>query len=652
MAQNQSYETKMYSLCYYVAQNYNEQILTIYNMIACDKLLYSSKELFDSYLQGKTYSIPPYQRGYKWDTKDIERLLKDINEFSPNEDLNLFYCLQNITLVESQDSKTFNVVDGQQRLTTLTVILSYLNEYELINEKLQYNVRKETEEFLKEYIFKPNELKNIQNWEQFLEITSIEGKDYDYQDVFYLFNAYKAIQTWFETYPNSVTAMKDKILNHVKLIVNLPKNIEEQELFENLNGKRVPLDGADLIRALIITRVAKKEIGDIDDSIKQNVLINERRVKIGLMLDRINHWWADENKKNYFHQFTKESKVPDEESISFNDVTYPINHLYKLYVLAYGEGVLDMEFFEKKVIEDVFLDELQLLQRTMENWYNDKELYHLILFTSIYAREKIKEEPVLSFKELLHQWKKLYRKDFIRFLKKRIASTEVFNDLINQSERCKEENEKTAFLENWYDNKLITVSVLLDIISILSSNSTCLPARHFKVYKEDLEHIFPQTPVGDRIKDKIKQTQILKEYIDIINQSLSEEEKIYINDCDIDWENQNWKDDIKSRINNRIEKVIPVNSLGNMCVLHESVNRGYGNDFFLEKRIDIMRKSQEGFFIRPHVYDAFNKIFLERHDESIDMKMMNRWDRSDILARREYIIKRISNFLNTSNEQA
>lgn len=620
-------------------------------MIAYNKLLYSSKELFDSYLQGKTYSIPPYQRGYKWDTKDIERLLKDINEFSPNEGLNLFYCLQNITLVESQDSKTFNVVDGQQRLTTLTIILSYLNEYKLINEKLQYNVRKETEEFLKEYIFKSDKLKTIPNWEEFLKIASNDGKDYNYQDVFYLFNAYKTIQTWFETNPNSVTAMKDKILNHVKLIVNLPKNIDEQELFENLNGKRVPLDGADLIRALIITRVAKKEVGDLDDSIKQNVLINERRVKIGLMLDRINLWWADENKKNYFHQFTTESKVLDENSISFNDVTYPINHLYKLYVLAYGEGVLDMEFFEKKVIEDGFLEELQLLQRTMENWYNDKELYHLILFTSIYAK-KIKEEPVLCFKAILHQWKKLYRKGFICFLKRRIARTEVFNDLINQSERSKEENEKTAFSENWYDNKLVTVSTLLDIISILSSNSAYLPARHFKAYKEDLEHIFPQIPVGDRIKDKVKQTQILKEYLEIINQSLSEEEKIDIDDCDINWDDQNWKDGIKSRINDKIEKVIPVNSLGNMCVLHESVNRGYRNDFFLEKRIDIMRKSQEGFFIRPHVYDAFNKIFLERHDESIDMEMMNRWDKSDILARREYIIKRISNFLNTSNEQA
>ena len=613
-----------------------------------EKLLYSTKELFDSYLHGKTYSIPPYQRGYKWDTKDIERLLKDINEFSPNEELDLFYCLQNITLVECQDS--YSVVDGQQRLTTLIVILSYLGECELINGKMQYNVRKETEEFLTEYVFKPGDLKEIQDWQQFLARN--EGKDYDYQDIFYLFNAYKTVQTWFEANPHSVTVMKNKILNHVKLIVNLPKNIEEQELFENLNGKRVPLDGADLIRALIITRVAKKDVGDLDDNIKQNVLINERRVKIGLMLDNINLWWTDKNKNIYYHQFTKEAKVSDENSISFNDATYPINNLYKLYVLAYGTGLLDMEFFEKKVLEDDFLEELQLLQRTMENWYNDKELYHLILFASIYARKKSEESPALNFKELLYQWKKLYRKGFLRFLKERIANTEVFDELINLSKRDNTENEKIAFSENWYDKKLVAVSTLLDIITILSSNSASLPAKHFKAHEEDLEHIFPQTPVGDRIKDKLKQTQILKEYLEIINQSLSEEDKICINDDDIDWDDQNWKADIKSRINDGIGKVIPVNSLGNMCVLHESVNRGYGNDFFLEKRIDIMRKSQDGVFIRPHVYDAFNKIFLERHNESINMKMMNRWDKSDILARREYIIKRISNFLNTSNEQA
>lgn len=614
-----------------------------------DKLLYTTKELFDSYLHGKIYSIPPYQRGYKWDTKDIERLLRDINEFTPDEKLDLFYCLQNITLVEKLNS--FNVVDGQQRITTLMVVLSYLGEYELIRGKIQYEVRNETAAFLEEFIFQESELKSIQTWAQLLEKT--QDKDYDYQDVFYLFNAYKTIQTWFEANPQSASKMKDKILNHIKVIVNLPKNIEEQELFENLNGKRVPLDGADLIRALIITRVAKKEIGELDDRTKQDVLINERRVKIGMMLDNINLWWTDQNKQLYFHQFTKEARVSSDSSVAFNEAIYPINYLYKLYSLIHGKGFLDMDLFEKHVTEDGFLERLQILQRTMENWYSDKELYHLILFTSIYAGAGDKDADIttLNFKELFSQWKCQPRKEFIKFLKGRIVRCKVFEDLIKQSDRNDDENEKTAFKESWYDPKLVCVSTLLDIISILSSSSdTRLPARYFKAYKEDLEHIFPQTPIGDRVKDKVKQTQILMEYLEIINQSLSDNDKITINENEIDWDNQEWKESIKSKINNKIEEIIPINSLGNMCVLHESVNRGYGNDFFLEKRIDIMRKSQDGVFIRPHVYDAFNKIYMERQNESINMKMMTRWDKTDILTRRKYIITTIREFLIITNE--
>jgi hypothetical protein len=131
---------------------------------------------------------------------------------------------------------------------------------------------------------------------------------------------------------------------------------------------------------------------------------------------------------------------------------------------------------------------------------------------------------------------------------------------------------------------------------------------------------------------------------------MNEEQKVIINKEEINWDDQEWKDRIKARINASIAKIIPINSLGNMCVLHESVNRGYGNDFFLEKRIDIMRKSQQGFFIRPHVYDAFNKIYIERQDDSINMSMMTIWDKSDILSRRKYIINQISNFLNSSYE--
>ena len=150
------------------------------------QLLYTTKEVFDSYLHGKKYAIPPYQRGYKWEKEDIDKLLYDIHNFNLNEDLDLFYCLQNITLVENPFS--FNVVDGQQRLTTLTIILSYLEEFQLINEKLQYNVRQETEDFLKEFIFRASGIKEINTWDELLVKAQVNGKDYDYQDIYYIFN--------------------------------------------------------------------------------------------------------------------------------------------------------------------------------------------------------------------------------------------------------------------------------------------------------------------------------------------------------------------------------------------------------------------------------------------------------------------------------
>lgn len=614
-----------------------------------DKLLYTTKELFDSYLNGRHYTIPEYQRGYKWEIKDVERLLKDVDSFNKNDDLDLFYCLQNITLVEKENS--FNVVDGQQRLTTLTVILSYLDEYSLISEKIEYKIREQTKDFLDNYIYKSSNIKEINKWEELLEIAKSDNKDYDYQDIYYLFNSYKAVQEWFKNNLNKKEEMKDKILNHIKIIVNLPKNIDEQELFENLNGKRVPLDGADLIRALIITRVAKTEVGEMSDNIKQNVLINEKRIKIGLLLDTINLWWADENRQTYFHYFTKESKISDSTWIVFNEKVSPINNLYKLYSLVYGDGKLNMEFFEQKSTDKDFLHSLQTLQRTLENWYNDRELYHLILFTMIYASEGNKEYCLnrLTFKELFNEWKGTNRRDFIKNLKKRIACNGNFIELRNQSSQSEVENENKAFEENLYDNKdnnLVAVSVFLDIINILESKiNTKLPAIYFKACEEDFEHIFPQTPIGDRVKDKDKQTQILEQYIEIINNNIKEDKKIKLDKNDIDWDNEEWKENIKKDITEKIGNIIPINSLGNMCLLHKSVNRGYGNDFFLEKRIDIMRKSQQGYFIRSHVYDAFNKIFIERQGKFIDMSMMTRWDKSDILGRRKYIIDKISNFL-------
>ena len=154
------------------------------------ELIYSVNDIFAKYLVGnEKFTIPAYQRGYKWKTNDIEQLLNDINAFQTHVDDDVFYCLQNITLVRADSS--YNVVDGQQRLTTLALMLSYLGETELIKGKLQYNIRKETQQFLEKYIFSQelNNFKNNQPNSRLLEWDELDIKDddeYNYQDIFCL----------------------------------------------------------------------------------------------------------------------------------------------------------------------------------------------------------------------------------------------------------------------------------------------------------------------------------------------------------------------------------------------------------------------------------------------------------------------------------
>lgn len=104
------------------------------------KLIYTVKEVF-SMGNGKQFVIPSYQRGYKWSQTNIEQLLNDINNYHDNDD-ETFYCLQNITIVEA--GHHYNVVDGQQRLTTLVLLLSFLGKYDLIKDKIDYQVRRNT----------------------------------------------------------------------------------------------------------------------------------------------------------------------------------------------------------------------------------------------------------------------------------------------------------------------------------------------------------------------------------------------------------------------------------------------------------------------------------------------------------------------------
>lgn len=85
-------------------------------------------------LLGMNFYIPSYQRGYRWTTLHVEALLEDLDNFLKHSEepgaKNEAYCLQPIVVVGQQDSnekKIWEIVDGQQRLTTLYILLKYLN---------------------------------------------------------------------------------------------------------------------------------------------------------------------------------------------------------------------------------------------------------------------------------------------------------------------------------------------------------------------------------------------------------------------------------------------------------------------------------------------------------------------------------------------
>ena len=141
------------------------------------------------------FCIPNYQRGYRWERKHVEALLDDLYAFSttsnqPGE----FYCLQPLAVVKNNVLSTdkdivYDVIDGQQRLTTLYLLLSYLEDVrqciltgELATSLFALEYESRDSDFFDKKKFKDGDIEKA--------IGNI--------DFFYMTRAYQTIKEWFE----------------------------------------------------------------------------------------------------------------------------------------------------------------------------------------------------------------------------------------------------------------------------------------------------------------------------------------------------------------------------------------------------------------------------------------------------------------------
>ncbi|MCB9251730.1 MAG: DUF262 domain-containing protein [Flavobacteriales bacterium] len=596
-----------------------------------NQLLYTVEDVFSKkgYLneQGKDYfNIPHYQRGYKWEPKNVTKLLDDIDNFEHSNDK--FYCLQNITIVAKENF--FNVIDGQQRLTTLTILLSFLNKKELVNNKVRFpknSIRKQTNRFLNNIITNVLVCFPNTNWEDFIS----NEPDYDHQDIHHIFMVYNAVENWFKEkqhpkYNFSQINFTSKLLRSVKIIVNkIDGTAGEEKVFGNLNSKRVSLDGADLVRAILITRVANEE-GKRESDIKNIVRVNERRVKIGWELDQINNWWSRDEVKNYFSKLvTIESEEVGVGNKLFNEFKYPINNLYLLFAEKRGEAKLTLELIERHNNDALGLyKDIIKLHNTLQDWYQDRKIYHFLgfLFNN-------KPNKKFQFNVIWNLWEECKtREAFISGLK------EIMFKVISIDDELINFKDDTI---NWYSespDRLVNALVLMDVIYSIKDNQNYLPYFAFTKKSNDIEHIFPQNP---------RKVEEQKDYIIFLNKTYMPADKQFdLSKFDIKKNDEKYQEQVNKFIIDQTSS-FKINSIGNLVLLYSKLNRSISNSKYADKRARIISHHNDGNFIQPHTFRVFVRNFNNTANENKDYE---HWTNIDIETNATFIDNEIKTFFN------
>jgi uncharacterized protein with ParB-like and HNH nuclease domain len=549
-------------------------------------------------LLDKRFCIPSYQRGYRWSYTQVNNLLDDIWNFrieSENKGKEAFYCLQPIVVSKKDDE--WEVLDGQQRLTTIYLILYFLKEgltfFGKSNFQIRYETRKDSENFLQ-------------------NINTVQNSDTI--DHYHFVQALLTIEKWFSGKDGSVrinfltTLLNDdEIGKNVKFIwydvsdENL-SNKYATDIFTRLNVGKIPLTNSELIKALFLSKSWNGF--DVESRDLKQINISAEWDRIEQTLQNKDFWYficnvpdKYDTRIEYIFDLMKEKKDDDENYFTFYQFS---------------------KDFEQEKNDSNYIDKIWLTIKeyflTFEEWYQDQELYHLIGYLIVVGR-KVKDLKVTS--------KGRKKSDFKKWLKDEAKKTIRINEL------------ETL---NFDDDKkeIRKVLLLFNILSILENPKSNIrfPFYLFRTQNWDIEHIRSQTNKDISGKDRENWAFTHLEYFtgiskddqkgktDAAIQNLVDEERLL---CAkllkiVRKEDKNsviFFDVIETLQDYFKEKdrFDDTDGLSNLALLDEGTNRMYRNAFFPVKRKHIINKEKQGVFIPLCTRNVFLKAYSRKLDE-------------------------------------
>ena len=594
-------------------------------------------------LLGKKFFIPSYQRGYKWCKKDVEYLIDDIAEIK--EDDFSDYCLQPIVVapkskpticptcghqIHSEDEE-YILVDGQQRLTTIWLIINWAmkngcGDNNLVDGYvLHYETREDSNTYLQNLAKDGN------------------AEDKGTCDTHYFSEAISAISSR----EDSLASFFKNLNKNVRIIWYVIDPHEGPAHFERLNSAKIGLTNAELVKAYILTNSTQDvrarmacEWDEVEYKLQNEEFFSFITTKYSIYSKEYNRI---ELLLDLYTGTTKIDKEKDEHA-TFNRIAYKVDK-------------------DHLTIREVWNGILQVFNRLL-CWYEDNYLYNLIGFLVENKGDN----------ELSSIWKDCIGK-----------STNEFKDCIRKKVLETMPSEKDVRNLVYKDPMTKNILLLFNILSMMSKLTSPQLNEymfvfddkfHFDLYKQenwDKEHIHAtasqtlQSKVEwvnwlkgldeRQVKVKLQNHSSFSEYYDWIlkAQKVSSEEYESIKEDKHPVFKQLTKEDfkimyetiVKALEDETLDYDLKQNSIGNLVLLNANINRSgeYKVAPFSTKRRIIMERVRRGQFVPLGTQNVFMKVYTPNPGHFYKWEKDNPYDGNE-KSDREYYIDAIVDVLN------
>ena len=527
-------------------------------------------------IEGEFY-VPAYQRGYRW-KDEAEILLNDIDEIVEGQN----YSLQPI-VVKNIGEKKYELIDGQQRLTTIFLIFRYMKQLNLpfqLNFSLEYETRKGSRSFLK----------NING-----DTLKIVPQNID---EYFIIEAYRIISTWFDS-------QKDKALAAFNLYKKLSERIhiiwyevnsdeDSVSLFTRLNIGRIPLTNSELVKALFLSRN-----NGIDDRKQLEIATEWDIIEKELHNDSLWYFITNENPKLYSTRI---------ELIFDLMVNKQKNEREKFFTFFHFDKKIKISQRKSEI-----WTEIQRYYQRLKEWYENIELYHKIGY--LVASES------KSLQQLINNSKGITKTEFQNSL----------DNLISESIDFKKDYCELSY-ESKSDYGLIEKLLLLFNVETIRQKSDETMRFPFDKHKQEnwsLEHIHAQQSQGLNKKEqwvewlnlhKISLLNIDKEIDNHLIQDLTDA----ANDEKLTGEKFLELFEKVTDVLSEEGSIEYTHSMSNLALLGQSDNSALNNSTFDVKRNKILEMDKASDYIPV----CTRRVFLKYYTPS-QSNQLHFWGKAD-----------------------